>query len=455
MNNDLRLSLDAAWLQIEPLLPDPGLKSTAQLFLSKWRGDVEIRRFESWGDLAHALDLETQRLRENYFYNKKGENLNIDAVIYKSAVSTNSIGWNQTKFFEELGNTENMRWFDEQVSSRTLSDMMLTDLIKKNPNALDLLGQALKRRAEQEYLMMNMVKGAIWDAAQVANKFNVGIAVRGTGLLAHMGIETGDPTKAQEFKNKTSKEVDLILCEEMEWSQLGAVVHYDPRVEWSSQRAENESSLGKAPMFLKDATEADWEKKKERIRARLLKLGPRVKPLDMNLLKKNFMARSKEYMEEDHEYRKGSYAPYTKLVGPYVRLKVRANVNMVGDHDLFAFTDPERYGKFMQDTDPRVAKAQKALQNADTFQAQHGGIWYWKPSKTFNSGIKAKIMGAHGPESDEPLVYIRPGLQVTAAYYIANLDSLSPVWFNSDWTQWMDKTHSGLLLRNPVAIQDD
>ena len=34
------------------------------------------------------------------------------------------------------------------------------------------------------------------------------------------------------------------------------------------------------------------------------------------------MCRSKEYMEEDYEYRKGHYAPYTKLVGPYVRLKI-------------------------------------------------------------------------------------------------------------------------------------
>ena len=94
---------------------------------------------------------------------------------------------------------------------------------------MDIVKQGLRRRAEQEYLMMNMEKGAMWDAAQVADEFKVGIAVRGTGLLAHMGIESGDPTKAQEFKNKTSKEIDLILCEEMEWSQLGAVVHYDPR----------------------------------------------------------------------------------------------------------------------------------------------------------------------------------------------------------------------------------
>ena len=49
---------------------------------------------------------------------------------------------------------------------------------------------------------MNMVKGAMWDAAQVADEFEVGIAVRGTGLLAHMGIESGDPTKAQESRTR-------------------------------------------------------------------------------------------------------------------------------------------------------------------------------------------------------------------------------------------------------------
>jgi hypothetical protein len=165
------------------------------------------------------------------------------------------------------------------------------------------------------------------------------------------------------------------------------------------------------------------------------------------------MGRSKEYMEEDHEYRKGHYAPYTKLVGPYVRLKVRSDVNMVGDHDLFAFTQPEgdQYGVFMADTDARVAQAQKALQNKTTFQAQHGGIWYWKPGTDFNIGIKQKIMGAHGPEGDEPLVYIRPGKQVTAAYY-TTADNLASVWSSAGWTKWLGKTHSGDLFLHPVAI---
>ena len=452
LNRSSLCSLANAWTRIQPLLQNRSLEGGARIVLAKWRGDPEVRRFAGWAELTKALKEELGR-RENYFFQQQGENLNIETVIFKTDVPTSSIGWSEPQFFAELGHPGNGRWFDERVSSRALADMMLTDFIKDDPGALAMVTQGLKRRAEQEYLMMNMVKGAMWDAAEVADQFQVGIAVRGTGLLAHMGIESGDPTKAQEFKNKTSKEVDLILCEEMEWSQLGAVVHYDPRVEWSSAQAEMQSNLGHSPMFPRAAGKADWDKKKLKIPERLRKLGPRIKTPPDSVLEAAFMSRSKEYMEEDHEYRKGHYAPYTQLVGPYVRLKLRSDVNMVGDHDLFAFTKPEadHYGVFVPDTHPSVAQAQKALQNKPTFQAQHGGIWYWKPGTQFNVGIKQKIMGAHGPEGDEPLVYIRPGKQVTAAYYTTS-DNLGSVWYNASWTKWMGKTHSGDLFLHPVAI---
>lgn len=224
-NRNSLSSLDDAWAKIRPLLLNQSLEDGANIVLAKWRGDQETRRFGSWEELTRAIKLELGR-RENYFFQQQGENLNIETVIFKTDVPTGSIGWSQPKFFAELGHPGNGRWFDERVSSRALADMMVTDFIKDDPGLLAIVTQGLKRRAEQEYLMMNIVKGAMWDAAEVADQFNAGIAVRGTGLLAHMGIESGDPTKAQEFKNKTSKEVDLILCEEMEWSQLGAVVHY-------------------------------------------------------------------------------------------------------------------------------------------------------------------------------------------------------------------------------------
>jgi len=238
-NSSSLTSLAVAWAQIQPLLLQKGgkgLDTGAKIVLANWRGDAETRRFPDWGGLAGAIKQELGK-RENYFFQEAGENINIETVIFKTEVPTSSIGWSQTEFFANLGNPINMRWTNDRYTSRGLSDMLTMDFIKSHPIALAAVAGGLKRRAEQEYLMMNMVKGAMWDAAEVADEFKLGIAVRGTGLLAHMGIESGDPTKAQEFKNKTSKEVDLILCEEMEWSQLGAVVHYDPRAEWSSAAA--------------------------------------------------------------------------------------------------------------------------------------------------------------------------------------------------------------------------
>ena len=254
-------ALSEAWKNVQPQLADRNLENGARIVLANWRGDQPVRRYANWNELAKAIKLELGR-RENYFFGQVGENLNIDTVIFKTDVPASSSGWSEPQFFAELGHPGNGRWFDERVSSRALGDMLVTDFVKDDSKLLAIVTQGLRRRAEQEYLMMNMVKGAMWDAAQVADEFKVGIAVRGTGLLAHMGIESGDPTKAQEFKNKTSKEIDLVLCEEMEWSQLGAVVHYDPRVDWSSRVAETNSEQGRSPMFAAAATKADWEKKK-------------------------------------------------------------------------------------------------------------------------------------------------------------------------------------------------
>ena len=382
------------------------------------RRSAELIDIANWQALVKALKLELGR-RENYFFQQQGENLNIETVIFKTNVPTSSIGWTEPKFFAELGHPQNGRLFDEQISSRALSDMMVTDFIKDDPKLLAIVTQGLKRRAEQEYLMMNMVKGAMWEASEVADEFDVGIAVRGTGLLAHMGIESGDPTKAQEFKNKTSKEVDLILCEEMEWSQLGAVVHYDPRVEWSSREAEMQANLGRSPMFHAPAGKADWEKKKQKIPERLTQTGP----AHQGAGRVGARSRVHEPIQRIHgggpRISQGPLRAVHQAGGA-----LRPAESSIGrEHGgrprpvCFHEAGGDEYGVFMPDTDSRVAQAQKALQNKPTFQAQHGGIWYWKPGTNFNIGIKQKIMGAHGPEGDEPLVYIRPGKQVTAAYY--------------------------------------
>lgn len=425
----------------------------AKALLWQWRGEDAQWSFEDISALAETMNREIHdsKSRENYYYRLEGENFNVDKVIYRSSVAQSSAGWSNPKFFQELGHPRNKRWEDERITSRTLAERIVA-----NEGDKDLCIQGLKRRAEQEYLLMNMVKGAMLEASEIAAKFNMGIAVRGTGLLAHMGIESGDPTKAQEFKNKTSKDEDVYLCEEMEWKSVGAVVHYDPRIEWDSKAAAAHAEGQKPPMFRAPATEADWEKKKLRIQQRI-KAGKYPRQLsapDWDKLKGAFMARSKEYMEEDYEYRKGHFAPFCVLVGPYIRLKQRQDVNMVGDHDLFAFTT-DRYGVFAPGHLADIPLIQTALQKANTFQAQHGGIWYWVPKEAFHKGIKDKIMGAHSPNGDEPLVYIRPGGEVTAAYFLPDTDCLQSVWDNAGWTSWMKKTHSGSLLLNPPTITDD
>ena len=63
-------------------------------------------------------------------------------------------------------------------------------------------------------------------------------------------------------------------------------------------------------------------------------------------LYRQFFDRAKEYILQDYNYRHGDFAPYTTLHGPFMRLKVRPYVNIVGDHHIFAFTfPPNDYGQ--------------------------------------------------------------------------------------------------------------
>ena len=451
---DSMVSLDTTWEKLTPHRHRGDLASKVKAVLWLWRGDTVERQYKTFSELAKDLEAAASGRRENYFFEQDSEHRNVHTVIHTSSVPTTSIGMSQTEFFENLGHPDNERWKNEHFSSRALAAMMKDDFIKSEPEMLRRVVQGLKRRAEQEYLLQNMVKGAIFEAAEIANRFGMGIAVRGTGLLAHMGIESGNPTKSQEFKNKTSKEIDLWLCDELEWRDLGAVVHYDPRVEWSSQKAATQARIGKPPMFGAVATEGDWLKKWTHIdtvrRRQLATLGPRIKQSpDKEALKKLFMGRSKEYMEEDYDYRRGHYSAYTTLEGPKIRLKMRPDSDMVGDHDLFLFTQGSEYGQPAPAS--VVAMIQTALQSANTFQAQHGGIWYWAPTTPFNVNIKNVIMAGHSPNGPEPLVYIQPGNIVSAAYYVPEEDRIRSVWHNKSWTQWMSTTHSGGLFLNPPS----
>jgi len=355
--------------------------------------------------------------RENAFFNAPGENTNIAPVVFRTTTPTSGAGWSNPAFFQTLGDP-------------------------RHP-----VGSA-ERNAEQEYLLQGMVKGAMKEASRIAADTGVGISVRPTGVLAHQGIESGNPTKAQEFKNKTSKELDLFLCDEIRWEDIGAVVHYNPRVGWSSgARPNNAVTVSDAP----NATEDEWARKRQYIESvrlptlksrRLderLRFWPKAEA-DWQKLRALFMDRAKEFAEEDHEYRLGHYQAYAHIEGPYIRLKARPDMNMVGDHDLFGFT---RGDSGVLIPDATLAHVQKALQASLEFQAQHGGIWNWQPAEPFHQDIKRKIMGAHSPPHGDPLLHFLPAGIVRAAFYVPKLERLESVWEHPGAGQWRAQTFSG------------
>jgi len=444
-------ALNAAWERMKPSRHRGDLTTQVKALFWLWGQDNVEHIYDSFSLLSETLEDIASGRRRNYFFEQEGEHRNIHTVIHTSVVPQSSIGLSEIEFFEQLGHERNACWGVEQFSSTDLANMM--NHADQTFDGLALLAkEGLRRRAEQEYLLQNMVKGAMFEAAEIADRFGMGIAVRGTGLLAHMGIESGNPTKSQEFKNKTSKEADLWLCNELNWRDLGVVVHYDPRVAWSSANAAAHATSSKPPMFRHIATQEDWRVKWAFIRSvrrgQLSALNGRINQIpNEDELKKKFFERSKEYMEEDYDYRRGHYAPYTALEGPHIRLKIRRNADMVGDHDLFLFTQGDEYGSPAPAN--VVAAIQTALQSANTFQAQHGGIWYWEPTTAFNKNIKDVIMRAHGPDGAEPLVYLQPGKRVSAAYFIPEENRLRSVWDCIPGTKWMGTTHSGSLFLNP------
>lgn len=211
------------------------------------------------------------------------------------------------------------------------------------------------------------------------------------------------------------------------------MVHYNPRVGWSSRsRTSGRSSVSEAPQ----ATGEDWAAKRQwieavrlpRLKAEKLDTCVRFWPKtdgDWKKLQDLFFDRAKEFAEKDHEYCFGHYREYAHLEGPYIRLKDRPDMNMVGDHDLFGFTK-EDTGELILDT--TYANVQKALQSSVDFQAQHGGIWNWQPTEPFHQQIKQKIMGAHSPPNGDPLLHFLPNGTVRAAFYIPKTEVLESVW---------------------------
>lgn len=337
-------------------------------------------------------------------------------VVHKQVVPESSAGWANQELFAGLGDPRNEVGSDEQ-------------------------------QLEQVYLLSNMVKGAMLEAVEIANRFKVGIAVRGTNVRSHMGIESGDPTKAQEFKNKTANEKDLLICEQMTMQDLGTVVHFNPRVGWTPPMVQ---STVKPPV----PTEGDWIAKKLDLQQRLPSItsNPQKKGVyipgnehQWGAVKGRFMQRCKEYSDEHTSYvRGGHYADHASIEGIHVRLKVQGQGTrvMVGDHDLFGFTDPQTDCFLPASTfENTIDQVQAALQGSNSFQAQHGGIWYWNPQAEKDKAIREVIMGAHGPQDDEPLVYVRGGSlrPVSAAFYVKGEDSsekVASVWGYGTNKRW-------------------
>ena len=387
-------------------------------------------------------------------------------VIYQSSVPNNSIGWSEQQFFNHVG-VPSEQDLEEALNAADGSPEKIKQILNEF---------IMRQRAAQEYLLQGMPKGAMFQALMIAMHNGRFIAVRPTGVAAHPGIESGSPTKAQEFKNKTSKEMDIWLCNEIGFNDLGAVVHYDPRVGWSSSDADWEpfpkkpdepkdtSDLAAMQQYEQDlaawnkAVEDAWLEKRayiENVRKNQL-AGDldkhRVKfpesDAEWAALRKWFVSRLTEYSEEDPEYRPGGhYAEQVHLSGPFIHLAARPDDHMYGDHDLFGFgmMNGDGTGTFVLDTDTAGQDMQSILQAATTFQAQHGGIWNWQTDTAFNQNIKNVIMGAHSPPNGEPLIVMTPSGTVEPMFYIAP-DRLESAWKHPEATKWLESCYSGTPL---------
>ncbi len=337
-------------------------------------------------------------------------------VVHQSAVANDSAGWTNQGLFAGLGDPQNEQGSREQ-------------------------------EIEQVYLLENMVKGAMEDAVKIARNYKIGIAVRGTNVRSHMGIESGDPTKAQEFKNKTANEKDLLLCDEMTLRDLGTVVHFDPRMGWRAPKIQL-----KAIQPIMETSSRHWGAKLADLKHRLgaIQKDPRKKGVfipkndgDWMKVKSRFLQRGKEYFDEHGSYVDGGkYANHAKIEGIHVRLQVKGGAArvMVGDHDLFGFTNPDTH-RFLPEMrhNAAIKRVQDSLQASNNFQAQHGGIWYWAPEHQKDKTIRERIMRAHGPQDDEPLIYFcgNEARPVRAAFYVKNPDRVESVWsFNDTNTKW-------------------
>jgi hypothetical protein len=398
--------------------------------------------------LSPVSNLARKTLPEGHRLNACG-----DEVIFKTTASEKSAGHDNMKLFAELGSHAHGHFYSDRMHSARLARIAsrTTDETERRKCIA-----TLRRRAEQEYILQNMDKGSLQDAADLADLHEKGIATRPTGLAAHMSSESEGTTKPVEIKNKTAKAEDIWLSDELTWDDIGKVVHYDPSVGWTSTKA---AEGWPASTLTDEEIETRWQARLASIQARANRFPGKTMP-PVEKLREAFISRIKEYAAEDSAYRAGQFSDIVTFAGPKLRLKVRPDVDIFGDRDLAVFTDPE--GGIVEED----LALQISLQRAKAFQAQHGGIYYWKPLEEgkpaeeakFNEGIKKKIMGSHGPEGDSPLILVLPGGEVTAAFFVPHErgdpsgDRLDSVWKHKDSLKWLETTSSGRYL---AALRPD
>lgn len=116
----------------------------------------------------------------------------------------------------------------------------------------------------------------------------------------------GNPTKAQGFKNKTSKELNVFLYDEMKWKEIGAVVHDNPCVGWTSGMRPSGAVQGSQAA---QVTDQEWTRKRTYIQSVRL---PTLK--------------ARKY---DERLRFG-HMEYAQIEGPCSRLKARRSQTFGG-----------------------------------------------------------------------------------------------------------------------------
>ena len=286
----------------------------------------------------------------------------------------------------------------------------------------------LNSNAEQEYILQNMVKGAIQETYEIAKNFNISIVTRPTSFVAFMNNEAGYPTKPEEIKNKTCKIEDTFLHQKITRNDIGAVVHYKPfkqNIRTYSEFKRNENAIWNCTYnSIKNFTLENYQ-------------------TDSNKIKTQFELRTKEYFEEDPHYRFGGKFRKTVMIDePFLYLRKEPGIKIYGDHDLFCFADSS--GKYPCATQNSMILLQ--LRYSDRFQAQHGAIYYWNPTSSFDISIKNKIISSHDVAyGTDPLIVTTPHY-VQLSFFDAKKNCLISVWEALNNTKWLSTTYSGKKL---------